>query len=107
MSSERIGPISPKEVADAKLQSFPNEVFEAFNQVIVENAGVGEIMVRQKDVVELMVKKGLDRNEIYNRGWLDVEDVYRKAGWVVEYDKPAYNEDYEPYFVFKRKKRQG
>ncbi len=104
MSPERIGPISPEEVADEKLKNFPNVVFEAFNQMIVENAGIGQITVRQKDVVELLVKKGLDRNEIFKRGWLDVEDVYPKAGWIVEYDKPAYNEDYEPYFIFKRKR---
>ncbi len=34
--------------------------------------------------------------------WLDVEDVYREAGWVVEYDKPGYCESYEATFTFKK-----
>lgn len=105
--AERIGPISPKEVADKKMEMFPDAVFEAFNEMIVQNAGIGEITVKQDDVVALMVKKGLDRNEIYKNGWLDVEDVYRKAGWKVDYDKPGYNEDYDAYFVFSRKRRRA
>jgi hypothetical protein len=104
MSSERIQPIKPKEVADYKRENFPNEVFEAFNELIVENAGPGEIVVKQKDVVKRMVDKGLNRDEIYKKGWLDIEDVYRKAGWKVGYDKPGYNESYDAFFVFKQRK---
>lgn len=104
MSPERIKPISPKEVANEKQRLFPNEVFEAFNEMIVQNAGGGggRISVDQGEVVDLMVKKGLNRDLIFKNGWLDVEDVYRKAGWKVEYDKPGYNEDYSAYFIFSR-----
>ena len=103
---ERIKPISPMEVESEKRKNFPREVFEAFNELIVENAGSGEITVKQKDVVARMVKKGLNANEIFKKGWLDVEDVYRKAGWKVDYDKPAYNEDYDAYFTFSRKRQR-
>ncbi|QQG42102.1 MAG: hypothetical protein HYV90_02180 [Candidatus Woesebacteria bacterium] len=104
MSPERIKPISQKEVANEKQRLFPNEVFEAFNEMIIQNAGGGggQISVDQGEVVKLMVKKGLNRDQIFKNGWLDVEDVYRKAGWKVEYDKPAYNEDYSAYFIFSR-----
>lgn len=102
--TERIGPIRPKEVADYKRENFPDTVFEAFNELIVENAGPGPITVRQKDLVKRMVEKGLTAKEIFDKGWLDVEDVYRKAGWKVEYDKPGYNEDYEAYFTFSPKR---
>jgi hypothetical protein len=33
---------------------------------------------------------------------MDVEDVYQKAGWEVEFDKPGYNEDYEANFKFSK-----
>lgn len=107
MSQERIGPISPKDVEKEKIINFPSEVFEAFNELIIENSGSGEIYVGQKEVVARMIQKGLSKDEIYKKGWLDVEDVYRKAGWKVDYDKPGYNEDYEPYFKFSRKRARG
>ena len=37
-------------------------------------------------------------------GWLDVEGIYRKAGWDVEYDSPGYCEDYPATFKFRKKK---
>ena len=58
--------------------------------------------VLQKDVVNLMVKKCLDSESVYRYSWLNVEDIYRAAGWLVEYDKPGYNEDYEASFTFKK-----
>ena len=32
--------------------------------------------------------------------YLDFEDEYRTIGWKVTYNKPAYCETYEPYFIF-------
>lgn len=108
MSTERVKPLSPKEVAGEKLKSFPNEVLESFNELIIRNAGGGseQIVVCQQEVIALMVNKGLNRNQIFKNGWLDIEDLYRKAGWKVEYDKPGYNEDYLPYFIFSRPRQK-
>lgn len=36
--------------------------------------------------------------------WVDFEDLYRKQGWKVVYDKPAYCETYKAYFVLSKKK---
>lgn len=32
-----------------------------------------------------------------------LDAVYEKAGWKVSYDKPGYNESYDPYFKFTAK----
>jgi hypothetical protein len=98
----KVRPIKPSELARAKENSFPDEVFESFNELITENFSRGYANVPQEDVVVRMIEKGLDRGEIFKRGWLDVEDVYRASGWKVEYDKPGYNESYSAYFVFKK-----
>ena len=37
---------------------------------------------------------------LYEKHYLDVEDAYRKRGWIVDYDKPAYNETYDAFFEF-------
>jgi hypothetical protein len=53
-----------------------------------------------------MAAKGLNRNEIFKKGWLDVEEIYGKAGWKVEYDKPGYNEDYAAHFIFTNRRHR-
>ena len=99
-------PITPKDVAKQKLDVFPDAVIEAFNEVIAAHYSNGSATITQKEVVERMVAKGLKKDNIFDKGWLDVEDVYRKAGWTVKYDKPGYNESYEPIFIFKKRTRQ-
>jgi len=47
--------------------------------------------------------RGLTRQGMYDKGWMDVEDAYRKAGWDVDFDKPGYNETYEANFTFSKK----
>jgi hypothetical protein len=46
---------------------------------------------------------GVSRQEVFDNQWLDIEDIYREAGWKVSYDKPAYNETYKAYFTFSRR----
>lgn len=97
-------PIKPSEVPDAKASRMPDGVFEAFNELIVENWSDGQARVSQKDAVERIADKvRCTREEVYSKNWLDVEDIYRKAGWLVKYDKPGYNETFAAYFVFKKK----
>jgi hypothetical protein len=105
MSAEKVRPIRPEDVANEKVKIFPDEVFLAFNELITQNFSSGYATILQDDIVNRMVSKGLNRSDIYKNGWLDVEDVYRKAGWKVEYDKPGYNESYEPSFKFSRKRQ--
>lgn len=109
MSGEKgqIQPIAPEAVAGKKLEQIPNEVIDVFNELIIQNAVNGTSRVLKKDVVELMVKKGLPREDIIKKGWLDVEEVYQEAGWKVEYDKPGFNETGEPSFTFKASRRKS
>jgi hypothetical protein len=56
--------------------------------------------VLQEEVVAGLKKKGLTEAKIFDKHWLDVEDIYRRVGWKVRFDQPGYNEDYKAYFVF-------
>ena len=121
MEREPIRPIEPKEVIDKKVNIIPEEVIEAFNELIAQNYSEGYATVLQKDAERLMIAKGLDRlitiekgeekvvdkSIIYKNHWMDVEGIYRKAGWKVEYDKPVgyAGETFEPYFRFSRPRR--
>lgn len=47
----------------------------------------------------------VERHQVFEKHWLDIETAYRQAGWEVEYDKPAYNETYGASWEFKHGKR--
>lgn len=96
-------PITPKEVTLLKVSTIPDEIFEAFNELIVENFDGRSACFSEKKVVALIVKKGISSKDAYGNHWLDVEPIYRKAGWKVEYDKPGYNESYDATFTFSKK----
>lgn len=99
-------PISPKDAKLKKLASIPDEVIAAFNETIIAHMSQGQSCFTQKEVVQLAYSKlkasgsTITIQGIYNNHWLDVEPMYRKEGWKVEYDKPGYNEDYEASFTF-------
>lgn len=104
----KVNPITPDEAKARKETDIPDEVIEAFNELLIKNHSIGtnSIAIGQDEVVALIVKKGLNRSDIFDKHWLDVEDVYRAAGWIVDYDKPGYNEDYSAYFTFKRRRKK-
>jgi len=101
----KVKPITPEEACKVKKENIPDAVFTAFNTLIAKNfdSKYSAAVVKQKDVVSEIVKNSdITSEEIFNNGYLDIEGIYRKAGWSVKYDKPGYNESYEPFFEFKK-----
>ena len=109
---EKVKPLSPDEVLEKKQESIPDEMLEAINEMIVKKWNGSEATFRQEDLVALYLSKvgendiQKSRDKIFENHWMDFEDVYRKNGWSVEYDKPAYNESYPATFTFKKKKNK-
>lgn len=101
----QVEPIRPEEVAEAF--HVPDEVISVFNDLITEGCVNGQVTVMQKDVVKRLVDMGVSRKDIFDKGWLNVEQLFEQAGWEVGYDRPAYNESYEPYFTFNARTAQG
>ncbi len=98
----KVHPIKPGEVTKEKERTLPDAVLETFNELIAQNWNGYSATVKQDEVVNALEKKGLNRQEIYSKGWLDVENIYRASGWSVDYDKPGYNETFPATFKFKR-----
>jgi hypothetical protein len=94
-------PITPAEARGKKKESIPPEVFEVFNQLLTEKYAE-DITITQNEVMTMILKAlpNVKRQQVFDRGWLDIEDVYRSAGWAVEYEKPAYNESGEAFWTF-------
>lgn len=95
------GPIKPEDVVELKSKIIPEEVFEAFNQCIAQNFLNGMAKVLQDDVMSLICQKlGIHSDAVYKKGYLDIEEIYKAAGWKVNYNKPEYNESHGSYFEF-------
>ncbi len=93
-----IQPIKPSEVKSIK----PNEVLQAFNELIQEHWEGERACVKQDYAADLISKKlNISKEKVFEKKYLDVEEIYRDAGWKVTYNKPGYNENWYPaYFIF-------
>lgn len=102
------GPITPDEVVAHKAAVvIPEKVFDAFNELIAQHWNGRDATFKKNDVVDLILAKyaeseSVTMNSIYGNNWLDVEPIYREAGWDVVYDRPGYNESYDAKYIFKR-----
>lgn len=97
-----VEPIKPSEV----YQYIPDFVIKGANECI--NAHYHELdkesHFTQDELIEYILKyapEDVTRQALFDNHWLDIEPKYRRAGWKVEYDKPAYCEDYKANFTFR------
>jgi hypothetical protein len=98
-----IQPITPQEVEQSPEKSFPDFVFEAFNDLIQKNYRHGRATFTYDDAVRAVVKfsqGATNRAYAFEKGYLDVESAYRKQGWKVVTDQPGYNESGAGTFTF-------
>ena len=96
--------ITPKEVKEKFIQNIPEKVYEVWNLLILENwnpSSQTAVVYQKEAAFRLAEAMEVDVNTVYAKKWCDIEDSYRKEGWNVVYDKPAYNETYEATFEFK------
>ena len=103
---------SPTDVSNAAkdFAGFPEEVIQVVNGLLVERGrSTKYITITQDEVIDrlkqLFEEKGLpfSRRDSFDRHWLDFEEAYRAIGWDIYYDKPGYNESYDPYWRFSPK----
>lgn len=97
-----VKPISPDEALKGK--QIPEVVFEVVNSLLSEKFNGASVTIKENEIIKILVDQGLNKQEIYDRHWLDIKESYRQVGWKVEYDKPGYNETYDAYFRFSRRK---
>lgn len=94
-----VRPIKPSEV----VKVVPSFMIEIFNELIQENwDGNSSTFKLDQAMQKLKSKDPGVANVAYDKRYFDVESIYRKEGWKVEFDKPGYNEDYDAFFVFSK-----
>ena len=109
--------ITPEEAEKAKISSIPDYVFQAFNELLAENfvGNVGtiiyqhEVLKRIINIYPYIIEDDKDSivNSLFVNHLLDVEKIYEEAGWEVTFHKPAYYEDFDPYYKFIPKKNEN
>ncbi len=95
-------PIRPDEMESRSIK--PAGVIQAFNEMIAEFWDGAQASILQEEVVKLIAEKmNMTEKQVFAKGYLDIEGIYREAGWRVSYDKPDYNEEpYPAFFVFSK-----
>jgi hypothetical protein len=100
-----IRPIKPSEITKAKAAAIPDWVIEAVNELLLAKWNGREARFTLKEVMALAMPKAPEattRQQVYDNHLMDFEDLYRKEGWKVLFDKAGYNESYDDFFVFTR-----
>lgn len=117
--TKEIMPISPQEIRKNKMKYLPREVILIVNGILGKRFnGQYKVIIYKDEVVDELerrlsiIKKAhdddgvpFDRNKIYSEHMLDFEQVYRDAGWDVEFQKKSYGDDshFKEHWVFKVK----
>lgn len=100
-------PLSPDEAFE-KYDHLDPKVIETWNKLILKHRSGRRSVIKQDDAVEALRSAMtsatseyiMPRQRVFDEGWLEIEEVFRAAGWDVEYDKPGYNETYPATFTF-------
>ena len=99
-----IKPISPKDISSAH-KEIPDIIIKTVNEMIKKKWDGSHSVIFQKELLKAVKAKdaSLTSNYIFDNNFFDFEPLFRKAGWKVTYDSPAFNEDYEASFMFEKK----
>jgi hypothetical protein len=99
-----VNPIRPEQIINEKAKHIPDAVISIWNDEIAKAWRGSSAEVIQKDIVgRIAATLGISRQEVCDKGYVDIEDMFRAAGWRVRYDKPDYTESYDAYFTFQKK----
>lgn len=97
----QIEPISPKDITLAKKRQLPYKVIDQVNILIAEKwNGTESVFTLDKLVKRILDHTGIKNDDIFDKKYLDFEDIYREAGWIVDFDQRTY----EAIFTFRKKR---
>lgn len=85
-------PITPSEAA-AAAPDVPGWVLDVFNELIASRIRGGDgraVFTARHAAAKIAEAGGITKSEVYERGYLDVERLFRAAGWDVHYDQQSY-----------------
>lgn len=105
MEKEIVKPISPKDIMDNLDKIIPSAVIESINEFLKERfRNTGSVIIKKDELItRIKTKIGVGRQEIIDNKWLDFESLYYENGWVVKYESPDRDENFEQRFTFSKR----
>lgn len=101
-------PITPDEVVAKKLDVVRPEIIEAANELIAKHWNGNYAKFTLDELCQLSRKKlKMEKGQQFEDGELDIEPIFRKAGWKVDFDRPGYNETYPATFEFTKRRTRS
>lgn len=110
-NKRKIQPITPEEAFEQNRAEIPDFVIEIVNELLAKrySARGQTVTIRQDELVKLIMEKGDIPKEqesvVFEKRYLDFEDLYDKTGWDVSFNKPSIDNSYKAFFKFRPKKR--
>ena len=101
-------PFTPDFILQNKDKFIPQEMIKAVNMLLSEKYNGNSATLKQDEIIKKFLEISgakYSKDEIFEKNYLDFEEIFRKAGWSVIYDKPGYSENYDEFFEFKKKKK--
>jgi len=102
-------PFTPDFILQNKDKFIPQEMIKAVNILLSEKYNGNSATLKQFEIIQKFLEisgSKYSRNEIFDKHYLDFEEIFRNAGWEVKYDKPGYDEDYDENFKFTKNKKR-
>ena len=96
--------ISPAEAFVLHEKQIPPGVFQCWNELIIKNyiSKKSVFVIKQDDIIALITETlSVSRQDVFNNGWLEVEQYYSKSGWTVQYESPDRGDNWSPFFRFR------
>lgn len=104
-----VKPISPKQANVDFKSALDPLMIKAVNNLLTKDAHSNFIRIKQKDIVaeykRLHTVNGTEPLDVFKTNQLEFEDIFKEAGWKVSYDKPGWDESYDPAFDFEAKSK--
>lgn len=102
---KKIAPLRPEEIIKDLDTIIPSPIILAINNLLKLSYRHGSAKIKLKDIIAEAIRLDdkLTETEMYEKKWLDFENLFEAYGWIVTYDKPGYDETYDSYFIFKKK----
>ncbi len=100
LPQNHVGPIKPE---DVKVAPIPEEVIHVFNDLIQKHwDGEGATIEQGKVLQVVSLAMGISKDEVLDRNYLNIEEIYREAGWKVIYHSQTSVDDLLPWFSFSK-----
>lgn len=100
-----IAPITPRQAFNPMLHEIQPGIVDVVNELLRQKFDGRQALILQEDIVALFNERYPDyeRERIFREKQLNIEQLYRDSGWIVEYEKPLYYETFPARFIFKAK----